>query len=204
MTTTTAQLYALRTETGDVVWSVSGTAPLSAKPVVSHDDRFVYTTRTDGAVTALDVRSGEEAWTLSCSDIQGPTNVTTSVSREAATCVDLIEAEASIAPTGLVLFYGDKYGNVKALNLGISTVPTSSPSGIPTYLITPSPSEHPSESPSGSTAPTSAPTTTAYPTLTPIDWAKLMEQASTATSAEIWAKASIICATMSTIVLAAV
>jgi hypothetical protein len=98
-------------------------------------------------------------------------------------CVDLIEAEASIAPNGLVYFYGDKFGNVKALQLGDSTIPTASPSEFPTF-----PLEYPSASDSNvpEDIPVVDPSMPQYPnekdqllpTLAPIDWAELMYRSS--------------------------
>ncbi|KAG7361838.1 PQQ-like domain containing protein [Nitzschia inconspicua] len=155
---------------------------LSAKPVVSRDDQYIYVTRVNGFVSALKMASGEEVWELSCADIQDTSIVSESVSRSVSTCVDLIDAESSISPNGLVFFYGDKFGNVKALQLGLSTIPTSAPSEIPTFPITSFPSIAPSDSPSQTPFPTGGPTTTPFPTemssvrptLAPIDWAELM------------------------------
>ncbi|KAG7355460.1 PQQ-like domain containing protein [Nitzschia inconspicua] len=182
LTSTTSKLSLLRTETGEVVWTVSFDSPLSAKPVVSRDDQYIYVTRANGFVSALKMASGEEVWELSCADIQDTSIVSESVSRSISTCVDLIDAESSISPNGLVFFYGDKFGNVKALQLGLSTIPTSAPSEIPTFPITSSPSIAPSDSPSQTPFPTDGPTTTPFPTeksfvrptFAPIDWAELM------------------------------
>jgi outer membrane protein assembly factor BamB len=157
--TTTSVLYSMKTETGDIVWSVSDNFPLSSKPVISHDDKVVYATRENGVVAAFDLGTGEEFWSVTCADLQLVSD--TQLSRAATTCVDLIEAESSISPNGLVLFYGDKFGNVKALQLGDSSIPTSPPSEFPTYPVTPSPSES-----------LSAPLVAA--TSIPIDWNELM------------------------------
>jgi hypothetical protein len=139
---------------------------LSAKPVVSHDDLYVYATTTNGVIMALDMESGAEIWRITCVDLQATENISESVSRAITSCVDLIDAESSISPNGLVFFYGDKFGNVKALQLGVSTVPTEAPSLFPTFTITSSPSSFPSYAPSQ--------TPTLSPTMSPIDWPELM------------------------------
>jgi hypothetical protein len=130
------------------------------------------------------MKNGDEVWTLSCVNIETTVNITESISRSASKCVDLIEAEASIAPNGLVYFYGDKFGNVKALQLGDTTVPTASPSDLPTSPVTYSPAEYPSASASNSQNdfPFVDPfmsqypdaKSTSLPTLAPIDWAELL------------------------------
>jgi PQQ-like domain len=195
-TTTTSRLYALQTETFNITWSLSGNIPFSAKPVVSHDDLYVYTTRKNGMITAFDMKNGEEVWTLTCLDIQNTANSTESISRAASRCVDLIEAEASISPNGLIYFYGDKFGNVNALQLGDSTIPTASPSDFPTF---PPPSRSPSVS---ADAPFVDPSQYPngkkpfIPTLAPIDWAEVLYKSSAEQLSQPCFKASIIFVTL--------
>jgi hypothetical protein len=186
---TTSRLCAIQTETFAIRWSVSGNVPFSAKPVVSHDDLYVYTTRENGIISAFDMKNGEEVWNVTCEDIQNTANMTESTSRAARRCVDLIEAEGSIAPNGLVYFYGDKFGNVKALQLGDSTIPTASPSYLPTFSISESPSEYLDtivDSNIQKDAPIVDPSMPQYPngestfrpSLAPVDWAELMYRSS--------------------------
>jgi PQQ-like domain len=171
--TTTSNLSLLRTETGEIIWTISFAFPVSDTPVISHDDNFVYVTTEDGVISALSIETGDEVWSIMCEDIQGvTTNVSVSVSRAVVTCVDLIDAKSSLSPNGLVFFYGDKYGNVKALQLGVPTIPTAAPSEIPAFPPTGSPSVSPSASPTG--GPSLSPSPTALrPTHAPIDWPEL-------------------------------
>lgn len=164
------------------MWSVSDTFPLSAKPVVSHDDLFVYTTRVNGVIAAYDLESGEEIWSMTCADIEAFEQFPESVSRGPATCVDLIEAESSISPNGLVFFYGDKFGNVKALQLGDSTIATAAPSQFATFHPSGAPSSIPSDLPSS--MPSTSPQPTGPPnTEPPIDWDTLLSTADSAIAA---------------------
>jgi len=175
--TSTSYLYSINAATGDIEWSVVDVMPMSNKPVVSPDDKYVYVTRENGAVAAYDLGSGEEFWSLTCQDLQDQTSVSESVSRSTISCVDLVETESSISPSGLVFFYGDKFGNVKALQLGNSIEPTEAPSGFPTAYPSETPSAVPSDLPSmvptETHQPTSTPTISPRPTGPPIDWEAL-------------------------------
>jgi hypothetical protein len=178
--TTTAILFCINTETGDILWSVEDLRPLSNKAIISPDDIYVYVTRENGLVAAYDQTTGEESWNITCADLEDPVEsdglLTESFQRVAASCVDLIEAEASISPTGTVLYFGDKYGNVKAIQLGNSTEPTDAPTEFPTFPITDAPSE--------SLQPTRLPTAgfnpSLRPSLSPHAWTELLTPSSSA------------------------
>jgi hypothetical protein len=159
------------TDSGDMIWSVVDVMPLSNKPIIAPDDKYIYTIRENGVVAAYDLKTSEEIWSITCADLtQQETNTTSeSVARVAASCVDLVESESSVSPNGLVLFYGDKFGNVKALQLAQSIEDTAAPTEFPTFAITQSPSAFPSFSPSAvpSDLPSHAPSTTFQPTNNP-------------------------------------
>jgi hypothetical protein len=145
--------------------------PLSNKPIVAPDDKYVYATRENGVVAAYDLNSGEEMWSITCADLiqQETETISESVSRVAASCSDLIESESSVSPNGLVFFYGDKFGNVKALQLAQSIEDTVAPTEFPTNSPSDSPSAIPSDLPSAmpsmSFQPTNSPTLSSSPTL---------------------------------------
>lgn len=149
---TTPSLFCLSGETGEILWTASEDSPLSAKVIAAPDDALVFATRVDGVVSAYNQQTGNKLWSVACADLVNNGN-------EALTnCVDVIEAESSLSPNGLVFFYGDKYGNVKALQLGTSNLPTIAPTGFPTGSATLAPTVTP-------VAPTSFPTV--LPTLLP-------------------------------------
>jgi len=173
VSTTVGTLYSLTTARGETVWSADFGSPVSAKVKASPDGAFVYYTTESGTVAALDQESGEEAWSITCDDI---------VEEPGTACADVIEAEASLAASELVLYYSDALGNVKALNLGegvfnttaptpfptTSPAPTAEPTSPfpttqPTVRVTLVPSEYPSDVPS--LEPTELPTTSPGPTV---------------------------------------
>jgi hypothetical protein len=88
---------------------------------------------------SLRQEDGSEVWSINCDNIN---------EEPGTACADRIEAESSLSPNGLVLYYGDLSGNVKALQLGESTVETPAPTEYPTRFVpTPEPSSVPSDSP---------------------------------------------------------
>jgi hypothetical protein len=98
---------------------------------------------------ALSQEDGTVKWSIDCMGIvDGPETA----------CADVIEAESSVSPNGLVFYYGDATGNVKALQLGNSrettAVPTEFPTGKPTEPPTEPPTLGPSPGPSVSMTPT--------------------------------------------------
>jgi hypothetical protein len=115
-------------------------------------------------VTAVDQETGDEAWSITCEDI---------VDEAGTACLDLIEAESSLAPSELVFYYSDAFGNVKALGLGEGSFNTTAPTpfptttpyptSTPTIRVTTSPTVSLSESPSQ--VPTETPTISPGPTL---------------------------------------
>lgn len=108
-----------------------------------------FVRQEDGKVMALSQVDGTIKWSIDCMGIvDGPETA----------CADVIEAESSISPNGLVFYYGDATGNVKALQLGNSRestpVPTDFPTGKPTEPPTEPPTLAPSPGPSVSLMPT--------------------------------------------------
>lgn len=55
-------------------------------------------------------------------------------------CENDVKGEFSLSPNGLVLYYGDYFGNVKAIRLGASMTPTVAPTAFPTKFKTAAPS----------------------------------------------------------------
>lgn len=113
------------------------------KSVLHHVFRTI--SQKDGHVMALRQVDGEEIWSINCGDI---------TNEQGTACTDVIEAESSLSPLGLVLYYGDIYGNVKAIQLGESAVDTPAPTEFPgmtsepTIATTETPSDVSSSPPS--------------------------------------------------------
>ena len=97
----------------------------------------------DGTVMAVLQEDGSVAWTFSCKNV-----------KDAEFCTDTILGSSSVSPLGLVYYYSDVFGNVKALQLG--TGDSIAPTQFPSMLDSAPPSQVPSRSPTG--VPTYAPT----------------------------------------------
>jgi PQQ-like domain len=151
---TTPNLFAISSATGDILWDMTQDAPISTKVVASPDNLLVYVITQSGVVSAQDQKTGEKMWSVNCATLIDETN------DPWLNCVDQIVAESTVSPSGLVLFYGDIEGNVKALQLGTTILPSVAPTEFPTALATKMPSASPTSSPTESpaSAPTSQPT----------------------------------------------
>ena len=90
-------------------------------------------------MVALRQVDGSEEWSLTCKDIKD---------EDDTACADTIEAASSLSPFGLVLYYGDFFGNVKAIQIGELTVDTPVPTEFPTEVASESPTIALSEVPS--------------------------------------------------------
>jgi len=126
---------------------------MSAGPSVTRDDVLILITLEDGFVHAID-REGNRRWNINCANIQNEDGVS---------CVNNIQGGHSLSPNGLVFFYSDTFGNVKALQLGTSLVDTVAPSPFPTLPGTPSPTATPT-GPIPSSSPTLSPSISVKPT----------------------------------------
>ena len=77
-------------------------------------------------------------------------------------CTSDVKGEFSLSSNGLVMYYGDLLGNVKALRLGASMSPTAAPTNFPTRAQTAAPTIRGTAAPTSriTNAPTSKPTET--------------------------------------------
>lgn len=91
---------------------------------------------------AVSQDTGIPLWSIQCNDID-PARTTL--------CQDEILGESSLSPNGLVFFYGDITGNVKALQVGFALLNTTAPSAFPSEGATAAPTRSPSSSPTGTT-----------------------------------------------------
>ena len=137
--------------TGEVYWIFNDIAPYVASPKVSPNEYYVYVITTNGLVTAHWQASGNLAWSVKCSDFELTSD---------DGCVDDVAADFTVSENGLVLFYADRLGNIRALQLGQSKVGTLSPTEFPTAAPTKSPTGSPSKSPTMEPTITPEPSTT--------------------------------------------
>mmetsp|Transcript_57 Transcript_57/g.115 ORF Transcript_57/g.115 Transcript_57/m.115 type:complete len:954 (+) Transcript_57:137-2998(+) len=104
---------------------------------ISGENTVLYTIETlTGRVRQHDAQSGVLNWAFDCTDVSGN-----------ASCQDSVEAEFSISEGGNVVYYGDIFGKIVALQVAefATKSPTTSPSQSPTVD-----SESPTLSPEGS------------------------------------------------------
>jgi outer membrane protein assembly factor BamB len=138
--------YGIDVNTGNILWQFQGEAKFNSRAQVSSDDFLVYTTQVNGRVTAHLLNDGSPFWSITCADIGG------------SACFDDLAAEFSVSPYGLVLYYGDRFGNVKAIQIAESSVPTAAPTLFQTAQTSGAPTGEPTPVPTP-LAPTPRPTT---------------------------------------------
>jgi hypothetical protein len=105
---------------------------------------------------AISQDTGIPEWSIQCKDID-PDSTTL--------CKDDIPGASSLSPNGLVYFYGDRTGNVKALQVGFSLLNTTAPSAFPTQEATVAPTRSPSLRPTVVATEKPSATPTRFPTM---------------------------------------
>ena len=123
-----SRLACLDAINGTINWKIDGMIRASSTPSITHDDALLLVTFVDGSVMALEPTLGTTVWSLNCSHFE--------VSHDLDCAWNFIEAKSSLSPSGLVYFYADSFGNVRALQIGESTIPTPSPTDFPTQIPT--------------------------------------------------------------------
>jgi len=150
--------FCLDANTGNVIWKTDEDDDKSiylTEAKVSYDNTKVYTIKhNDGTVTQHDAVTGDDEWTVDCTEFS-----------DDRYCQDSVEAEFSISPDGSTLYYGDIFGKIVALTIGKTPEPTPLPSSMPT--ISTIPTSTPTDLPTLTAAPTDLPTVT--PTVSPTD-----------------------------------
>jgi hypothetical protein len=120
-----------------------------AEPQVSESASVVYVVEAlTGNVRQHDALTGTRNWEFDCSDVSG-----------VASCQDSVEAEFSISKSGNIVYYGDIFGKIVALE--VAAFATASP--IASVMESSSPTAATSNSPTVATA---SPTVAATPTPT--------------------------------------
>ena len=121
------ELYCIDAKAGTVLWrneeAMRSAIYAEPKLIEFTDEPKLYVIEgMNGRVRQHDALSGEIDWQFDCSDVSnGP-------------CHDAIEAEFSYAPNGNVLYYGDIFGKIVALD--IAAFPTTAPTTAPTEEAT--------------------------------------------------------------------
>jgi hypothetical protein len=123
-------ILALEAETGQIAWQAETNGSISSEPQLSPDDLRLYFVTEGGVLESRDQQDGTLYWTFQCD------NVT-------ANCEPNVQAEFSLSPDGMTLYYGDIDGNIRALQLGgpidprppLTDYPTVAP--LPTLSVSP-------------------------------------------------------------------
>ena len=127
MTTATTELDCLDVATGNVVWKSNSTSLFTSEPKVSPDDSRVFSLQADGTLQCHAQTNGSAIWSATCTNLN------------LSPCVNFVEAEFSISSDGLVVYYGDIAGNIKAIQVGTSKEPTAAPTNYPFFAAETSP-----------------------------------------------------------------
>eukprot|EP00547_Thalassionema_nitzschioides_P010138 CAMPEP_0194229954 /NCGR_PEP_ID=MMETSP0156-20130528/44156_1 /TAXON_ID=33649 /ORGANISM="Thalassionema nitzschioides, Strain L26-B" /LENGTH=937 /DNA_ID=CAMNT_0038962519 /DNA_START=13 /DNA_END=2826 /DNA_ORIENTATION=- len=136
LTDNKVRLYCLRAKTGDIIWSNDGSAEsgYSVQPILSEHPRessMVYIIETmRGNVRQHDAATGEIIWEFNCNDLS-----------QTRLCQHSVEAEFSLSPDDNVLYFGDIFGKITALQVAnfddpalvpVTEAPTATPTMTPT------------------------------------------------------------------------
>jgi len=117
VTSTSTELSCLTAADGIPVWNSSSSGLFTTEPQVAPDDFLVYTTDESGALQARRQSDGTALWAVTCESLSLVTN-----------CSNILQAEFSVSSSGLYVYYGDLSGNIKAIQVALTTSPTIAPS----------------------------------------------------------------------------
>eukprot|EP00592_Proboscia_alata_P002110 CAMPEP_0194376272 /NCGR_PEP_ID=MMETSP0174-20130528/24701_1 /TAXON_ID=216777 /ORGANISM="Proboscia alata, Strain PI-D3" /LENGTH=745 /DNA_ID=CAMNT_0039156857 /DNA_START=463 /DNA_END=2697 /DNA_ORIENTATION=+ len=182
---TSPSFYCLDSQTGDTLWKDEpqpihepynpeiyynrlhspdrGTSVIRNEARISPDGKRIYTIRhNDGTLTSYDALSGAIQWKFSCRDLESNAN---------SLCQSSVEAEFTISDNGIMVYYGDIYGTVTALQVSRHVIGTMSPTASLVPSLEPSIKPTASYMPSNKSSkePSSIPTTSIVPSSNPID-----------------------------------
>lgn len=142
--------YVFQTENGRERWRVNQASQILAQPRIFEDEnnawrKVVYVIEVqNGRVRQYDMFNGRRFWDYSCADISN------------SMCQDGVEADFAITPSGNIIYYGDIYGRINALE--VATFATEAPSSAPSAFPTPARSGAPTTTMSPTGALTDSPT----------------------------------------------
>lgn len=132
---TNGELYGLQSKDGRQQWTnVDGASAILAEPLIVGDVLYVIESQS-GSVRQHSLWGGDQIWQINCNS-------------DNPFCGNPVEADFTISPNGALLYYGDVFGNIVALQVG--TVDTPSPTMAPTTVA-------PTLNPSFTTVPTEKP-----------------------------------------------
>mmetsp|Transcript_34521 Transcript_34521/g.75554 ORF Transcript_34521/g.75554 Transcript_34521/m.75554 type:complete len:584 (-) Transcript_34521:49-1800(-) len=144
--------FAKISKTGIIPWEVPIGSVALGQAKVSYDNERVYFIETnEGTVAAHETRLGQRLWSMSCREYLSGDNCQSHT----------VEGEFSLSRNGQFLYFGNRVGQVIALQLG--DAPTDPPSPAPTpregALFNPMPTELVTDEPTFSPIP--------FPTMEP-------------------------------------
>lgn len=169
------KVYCIDTQRGDILWNSDGAAwgmqgSIMAEPRLverRQDQPKVYVIEgLKGRVRQHDALTGAIDWAIDCYTVSG------------IPCHDAVEADFSVSPEGTMLYYGDVFGKIVALEIADFTtpaptkLPTQKPVAIVAEVSKPKPEPQPEPTPKPTTPPTTAPVAepvkrTPSPTISP-------------------------------------
>ncbi len=187
--------YCMGSDNGRLLWSTSIDSAILNRPTVFSNTNVAnviyFIESMDGRVRQFDIDTASENWQFSCVDVTGLDSCQNSVEAEfryvsivlcgtvslnGSLPLNFSYSHCSVSESGNVLYYGDIFGRISALEVGTfdTEAPTARPSLSPT--VTPSAAPNLSASPTKTnaamvtTVPTALPTaiSTAPPTLLPV------------------------------------
>ena len=126
------EVYCIDTQTGDILWKEDG----GLRSVILAEPRLVEQTGEvpklfviegmKGKVRQHDALTGDINWTFDCRDVSG------------VSCNDAVEADYSVSSTGNMLYYGDIFGKIVALEIAqFETVPPAKEETAPPTAVAP-------------------------------------------------------------------
>jgi hypothetical protein len=138
-------MAAINAHSGEKLWQVETDNTFTSEVKLSPDNQRVYMLCAGGIVESRDSRDGSLLWKFDCSNSEG-NNIP---------CEGNAQAEFSLSPDGLTLYFGDIDGNLRAISIGSSIEPT------------PQLTDFPSRAPVTSAPTTAQPSVSAPPSLWP-------------------------------------
>lgn len=89
-----------------MVWEARAFSSIISEPKISPDNSRLLSISEIGEVECRGVQDGTPYWVFACNFVT------------AYNCVPSVRAEFTLSPDGMILYYGDVGGNIRALRIG--------------------------------------------------------------------------------------
>lgn len=159
------EVYCIDAKTGDILWKQDGVfrSVIMAEPRLversSEEPKLFVIEGMKGKVRQHDALTGDVDWSFDCKDVSG------------GSCDDAVEADFSVSSNGNMVYYGDIFGKIVALEIAEFSDATVAPTDAPTKEGTVTPTKDETSSPTTITLieTTIVEDTTDSPTVAPPD-----------------------------------